>query len=455
MYEIAAIVEFFARGGGGGSGGGGGGGGEALALIGYFPSYYLGKLVKKLLPRKAELVVSGIFATLSSTLIMLTGVFSGSFAVGYICTCIAIGIWAGWAAAFFGAWERVKKQAKKTKKLLTAAAASDAAWNEAQLIEHARKVFLQYQADWSNMNAQNIATYATPRFTQDSALQLAALQQMYRQNTLSNTVIQGADIIDIHDDSSNNNDSFTIAFNASMTDQLIDMRTQQPLFTDNLAFIEYWTFRRHDNTWLLESINQSTENRLSTFSSLAQFAAENNFMYRLDMGWLFLPAGGSLMARGAFGKSDVNNYCAGMWGQQLVQLYTYIPVPAEDSSANFLIAQLTVPKSYSGIIVRPKSSLLSKAFGTNHLPKDYEKYQLEWPDFNNRYEVYALRQDSLATFELLNPGFMAYLYDTDPNVTLEVADNVIYLYKQTKNVSASDYQTMMTLLQKAHKELQL
>nr|MBP7775385.1 DUF3137 domain-containing protein [Candidatus Saccharimonas sp.] len=88
-------------------------------------------------------------------------------------------------------------------------------------------------------------------------------------------------------------------------------------------------------------------------------------------------------------------------------------------------------------------------------PKGYTKYEFEWPDFNKRYDVYATDADRLATFELLNPGFMAYLYDTDGNICIEVTDNIIYLYKNQKAATSADYQLMVTLMQKAYKELQL
>jgi hypothetical protein len=111
-------LDLFARGGGGGSGGGGsGGGGEIIALIGYFPSYYLGKLVKKLLPRKAELIVSASFASLFSILIFAVGIFGG-FLGGYVAILVIIGIWAGWAAAFFGVWDRLKQRSQKAKQAI-------------------------------------------------------------------------------------------------------------------------------------------------------------------------------------------------------------------------------------------------------------------------------------------------------------------------------------------------
>ena len=50
---------------------------------------------------------------------------------------------------------------------------------------------------------------------------------------------------------------------------------------------------------------------------------------------------------------------------------------------------------------------------------------------------------------------MAYLYDNDPGVTIEVTDNIVYLHKQASTIQAADYEKMLTILMRAFKELKL
>jgi hypothetical protein len=55
---------------------------------------------------------------------------------------------------------------------------------------------------------------------------------------------------------------------------------------------------------------------------------------------------------------------------------------------------------------------------------------------------------------------MAYLYDNDPGIGIEVADNTLYLFKYlgsttTTTVDPLQYNTMLTIALKAFKELQL
>lgn len=452
MHDIFLdTISLFARGGGGGSSGGGsGGGGEILALIGYIPSYYLGKFVKKLLPRKAELVVSASFAALFSILIFAIGVLGG-FLGGYIAICIIVGIWIGWSAAFFGAWDKLKEQSKKASVALSAAAQTDAAWSEQALLEHAQRTFLQFQYDWSTFNLANMTTYLTPNYARHNGLLLQILKELGRTNVMSNVQIKNCLIIDVHDDTDNNKDSFTVAFEASAIDQLVDTSSNTLLFQDGSTFTEYWTFVRSDNGWLLDRINQQTADLMALQQSLLDFAARNSMFYSLDMGWLFLPRTGVLFNAGKFGVSDINNHVVGTYNNHLTQFYTYNSNMQTGSTTTQLIAQINLPKSYGGIIVRRNM----KFFQTLKAPKEYQKYEFEWPDFNKRYEVRATDADRLATFELLNPGFMAYLYDNDPDVSIEVTDNIVYLYKQINKIEAGDYEKMMVILMKAFKELQL
>lgn len=453
---IELLPEFlttFARAGGGGSSGSSGGGGEVIAMLGYFPSYYTGKLVKKLLPRKAELVVSFASATLMSCLLLgLAYQLHGGMLFMIL---VVIGIWTGWYAAFFGTWEKIKQRATRTKRQVDQAASLDAAWDAEQLLTLAKAAFVSYQRDWSNFDITAMQSYMSRRQLMLSGLILRALREMNRSNIMSEVAIENAAIVAMNDSVDNTQDWFQVAIEAKARDELRDTRTNEVLFTDTSTFTEYWTFVRQNDTWLLDRIDQATADLSVHNRSIESFATSANMLYMLDMGWLNLPNSGVLFSGGAFGKSDINNYVIGMRGSHLMQLYTYAPV----ADRNILVGQINLPKSYGGILIRRKTSFW--ATWTPPKPsRGYEKHSLEWPDFNKRYQVSATHADRLATFELLNPGFMAYLYDTDPGVSIEVADNVVYLYKYIGSPAATadgtqPYSTMFAILEKAHKELQL
>jgi hypothetical protein len=175
------------------------------------------------------------------------------------------------------------------------------------------------------------------------------------------------------------------------------------------------------------------------------FAQENGMFYSLDWGWLLLPKRGQLFSKSSFVNSDINNHVIGQWNGIIVQLYTYRP--NKQTNVNYQIAQITLPKSYGGILIKRKGLL-------NFAPSGYQKVSYEWPDFNKRYAVFATDADKVTSFELLNPKFMADLYDRDLKVEIEVVDNIVYLYSKV-GLQENHYPDMLEILRQAFRELKL
>lgn len=80
---------------------------------------------------------------------------------------------------------------------------------------------------------------------------------------------------------------------------------------------------------------------------------------------------------------------------------------------------------------------------------------MEWGDFNKRYEVWASDMERVTSFELLNPSFMVKLQELPFEVNIEVVDNVVYLYSLKAKVNPQVYETMLTILYQAFKEMRL
>lgn len=459
LASLLPFFEFIGRAGGGGSSGGGAGGGggiEAIALAGYIPSYYLGKFVKKIFSRKIELIISSVCATAVSILLIAFILPAGGL---YIVAIIITGIWFGWAAAFFDVWSSLTKRIKNSRKVIQKASEADPTWNEASLLEYARARFLAYQDDWSNFRLDSILSYTTPDYGRHAALLLQALKELGRTNRMSDVTIINAAIIHVMDDTSAaNNDTFTVMFEAKAVDKLID-ESGTVLYTDKRAFLEAWDFIRDGTSWRLSAINQHTADQRNANRSLIAFAREHAMYYSLDMGWLLIPQRSILLGTGKFGVSDINNHVIGYFNDHLLQMYTYNSNPQSIELTNTLVVQLALPRSYEGIIVQRTQSFFSLANAFSKPPSHYTRYTYEWPEFNKRYAVYATNQDRLSSFELINPGFMAYLYDNDPAISIEVTDNTLFLVKrlpsQNVEVSAESYDKMLTIAMKAFKELRL
>lgn len=451
VQTIFVALELFARAGGGGSGGGGssGGGGDGivfLALVGYVPTHGLGAFLRRKLPSEsgaASLLAHVITWPLS--IIWAIACFA-MFGSGFFGSIVALGAIIGAPAGLFNWFSEVLKQSADVKQRLKRAAANDPMWDETQLVDFAKQTFMRYQYDWSRQDTESMKQYMTEDYHYHASLFIYTLQLMQRTNTVEDIVIDEAVVVQVHDDQNDANDRVTIGITARAKDTLINTAANTAIFTDSNSFTEYWTFARSGSTWLLADIGQATADMAAYNNELAAFAAQNNYCYSVDMGWLFIPERGQLFGQAKFGVSDINNHAVGLYKESLlVQLYTYA---AFNGARPRVIAQVNVLKTYGNIIVHRKRS---SSINTRGL----ERIETEWIQFNQQYEVYASNAEQATSFELLNPTYMEQLAALPFAVTIEVVDNVIYLYTDERDTDVATYGIMLDLVHKAFKELRL
>jgi hypothetical protein len=454
LHDTSSLLLFSSAGGGGSDSDGGG---DIIGLIAYIPSHWLASIVKKHFARPVAMAITCVSASVF-TLVFLSFAFLGTipFFVGIL---LIAGLWGGWYAAMFDIWDKLKKRTQKADADIATAAQTDSIWNEASLHEAAQTIFMRYQTDWSKLQTNSLSEYMTPSYAQHAYLMMRALFEMKRLNIVENPRIARMDTIAIHDDSDNTKDTFTVMIQADINDRLFDTMLQQNLVVVNKTIAEEWHFTRSpNNTWLLSGITPTTANTNFAVSDIANFASQNGLYYSLDWGTLLVPNRGQLFKnKDALTSADINNHLIGLWNNRLIQIYTYRQPDGNGDSKNYFIAQLNVPKNYGGIIIRRKKGFLAGITLKKMKNADgltYEKYEFEWPDFNKRYEVFATDQSRLAAFELLNPGFMTYLYDTGLDVNIEVVDTTVYLYRD-QLPDPTTYPAMLEILSKAFKELQL
>ena len=320
----------------------------------------------------------------------------------------------------------------------------------------AERIFKEYQKDWTEFNLAGIKSYTTPEYYEHAELMLELLKNLHRVNKVSNLKVNYVSLLNPVNDNTKLPANIRVEFGFNGLDEVDDTQNNKNLYRNNAVNVsETWNFIYDGKALKLSGISQPTESSPHLIKSLADFAHENKLHYSPDWGRYALPARGLIFGGSSMRVSDINNHIIGKWplkdgkGDLLVQLYTYAEVPTIPSSY-FLVGQINVPKDYLGVIVK------SKKYNTGHKPdKSYDKFEMEWPDFNKRYEVYASSRDALPAFELLNPKFMEYLYDKNLNYNLEVVDNVIYIFANVKNITESDYAELLAVLEKAHHELKM
>jgi hypothetical protein len=403
-------------GGGGSSGGGGGGGGSYGGGSGGGSGG------------------SSPFATFIAVIIMLA--------------VIGIAVYSSVVAA-----RALKAKRARIKAEIDAAATSDAVWNQTEMVEYAKGIFLQHQKDWTSFDIASMKQYMTVEYLYHTQLMLAALQQMNRQNQVNNIVINSAEIVEVDDEKDNAKDKFDITITATVQDVIFDTMLNQVLHQQQLIATQTYHFVRSGKKWLISHLTQATASQLTYQARLESFAKANKFCYSQDWGWLLLPKRGQLFGTGKFGTSDINNHIIGMYKGVLIQLYTYIPLPGATKS--YIIAQTAVPKTYGNIVVRRKKTTIQLGI------KGLSRLKTEWEDFNKKYDIYASDAEQATSFELLNPKFMEQLEALPFEVSIEVVDNVVYLYANESDGASintatdSRYVMMLEVLKAAFKEMRM
>lgn len=321
---------------------------------------------------------------------------------------------------------------------------------EKQIHADAARIFQQYQKDWTEFDFASIATYTTPRYHQHATLMLELLQSLHRVNQVSKLQVHAVYLLNPVNAQTPLPANIRVEFEFSGLDEVLDTATGKTLYKNHAQHItETWNFIYDGHKLLLDGISQPTESAPHLVQSLRVFADQHQMFYSPDWGRYALPTRGLIFSSASMRVADINNHVIGKWGNLLIQLYTYAEQPGTPSTY-YLVGQITVPKQYLGVIVK------SKKYKTRHKPdKTYQKFELEWPDFNQRYEVFAAKRDALPAFELLNPKFMAYLYDKNLHYNLEVADDSIYIFANVHHATEADYAELLDILSLAHQELKM
>ncbi|MDO4753194.1 MAG: hypothetical protein Q4A36_03125 [Candidatus Saccharibacteria bacterium] len=322
---------------------------------------------------------------------------------------------------------------------------------EKDIHEKAKQIFESYQADWTNFNLENIKTYTTSDYYKHVSYMLELLKNLHRVNKVSQLKVHKVYLLTPVKSDTNLPLKVRVAYDFSGLDEVIDAKDNKNLYHAKASHAtETWNFIYDGKTLKLDGISQPTESSSHLVRSLADFASGNKLFYSPDWGRYALPSRGLIFGGSSMSISDINNHVIGKWGDLLVQLYTYAETPGQYASSYYIVGQINVPKDYLGVIVK------SREFKSGKKPdKSYEKFELEWNKFNDRYEVYAASRDALPAFELLNPKFMEFLYGKNPSYSLEVVDNVIYIYANIKNITEQDYIDMLAVLRAAYDELKM
>lgn len=487
LFGLINIIQLIASAGGGGSSSGGGGGGGSssggsggdgdggggllflIAMITFVPFSKWGNRYRKQYAEtndesdygagKAAVWMAAVIVSLLAFVLGIA-IFGAGLGIWYVGLPLTIGAITGSGQGLYGWFDKIKPN-RKVQQGLAEAASKDKVWDEQFLKDGARRIYLQYQQDWSNFNIESMANYMTQRYYQHAVLMMQALHDMNRRNATTVRNIDILEIVDMNDAADNQDDRFTAGFVASLTDQLIDMKTGQIIYSwdSSGGSVENWQFRRDGQTWRLDGINPLTEDQGTLEAQVRDFANSVGAFYSLDWGRLLIPQRGQIFA-GSLATGDINNHVIGRLADSgrsfsdglIYQIYTFSSKPANDGGKIYLIGQITVPKYYGNILIRRRKGLFQ--FGV----KGLQEVTTEWGDFNKKFQVFATSPEQVTSFELLNPQMMQWIEAAPFEINIEVIDNSIYFYApmaSARKMSADQYKTMLGILQGAYRELKM
>jgi len=333
-----------------------------------------------------------------------------------------------------------QKQIKKIEAKIKTASLNDPVWQGDELKKKVTEIFMRFQEDWSNFRVESMKEYLEEEYYKKIVIELNILKNEGRQNLMQDTKISRIIFMEAEDKTDNSQDNFTAEITASADDVLLDAENNRKFFEDNETFTEYWNFKRRGDAWLLNSINQETEEGTLLEKDIADFAQRNKFYYDPDFGWLMMPDKGVLFNQTDFGKSDINNHVAGFYKDKPVEFYTYIPKleKGRSTAVNYIVAQTVLPIKYNDILVRRKKKFF------NSPPKGLKKIETESNDFNRKFCLWAHPKDQIRSFELLAPDFMEKIYDLPFELNIEVVGKFLYFYAESRN--DINYEKMLEIM---------
>jgi hypothetical protein len=317
-------------------------------------------------------------------------------------------------------------------------------WPTPETANAVNDTFYAFQKDWAELNPEAMQDYLTIGYFYNVNLMLLALKAAGRRNDMEGVALLNAVPIAVDLADEQGWATMLIRVTGQARDSLVEQATGDVYYTDTEPFSEYWYFVLDGSKWRLDNIRQTTEAENVLHPAIQNFALEHKYFYSGEWGWLLLPTKGQLFDRANFTVSAVNDHVIGLYKTSIIEFYTYLP--NKNGAESYTVAQAFLPKSYGDIIVRRKQGILSAK------PRGLNKIEMEWPDFNKKYDVFATDVEQVTSFELLNPVFMEKVEALPFPLSIEVVDNVVYLYTQQ---ALDDYAPMLDILYRAFQEMKM
>jgi len=150
---------------------------------------------------------------------------------------------------------RISKRRNKVLKALQRMKAHEPEWDEAKLVKFAKDQFMNIQNLLGMQNLIGLRKALGYKFYIEVEKHIEESIKKGERYTFSQLEIQDAFIVDFKNYINDNNDTFTVCFDANGTDQTI--RKGKVALENHLDFREFWAFRKQAGEWKLCEVTQA------------------------------------------------------------------------------------------------------------------------------------------------------------------------------------------------------
>lgn len=149
---------------------------------------------------------------------------------------------------------KISKRRVKVQKALQRMKLLEPEWDEAKLVKFAKDQFMNIQNLLGMQNLIGLRKALGYKFYLNLEKHIEENIKKGERNTFSQLEINDAFIVDFKNYANDNNDTFTVCFEANGTDQTI--RKGKVVLENYSDFREFWTFRKQAGEWKLYEVTQ-------------------------------------------------------------------------------------------------------------------------------------------------------------------------------------------------------
>ena len=165
---------------------------------------------------------------------------------------------------------RINKKKQATEQLLNTLSQNDSAWNEADLEAHVRETFFEIEKAWSEQDFAKLQSLLHPQLFSEWKAQIELMQSNGQRNILEDLAIDDVRLVEAQNYRDKEKDIFAACIDAAATDYTVDKdgkivssntgsrRKQANKEKSRESFREFWTYKRHEDKWLLLRVDQAS-----------------------------------------------------------------------------------------------------------------------------------------------------------------------------------------------------